>query len=224
MNEPHDLAAAYALDALEGDEHDVYVDHLAGCGSCQQEVARLLDTAGSLAVAEAIEPPPGLRSKILENLPGAIIAPGPRRLRWAWAIAAAASVAVVVFGALWATTSGRLGVAEQVASVYAASDATIVEVDSSQVGPARFTYSTSQELGVFIGFSIPQPAPDHIYQLWLIGSDGPTPAGTFAPEADGSVSVLVDGDVRRGLVLGLTVEPSGGSRLPTGEVLLAADL
>ena len=54
MTESHDLAAAYALDALDGDELDAYVEHLAGCGQCRHEVAQLREAAGSLAVAEAV--------------------------------------------------------------------------------------------------------------------------------------------------------------------------
>ncbi len=225
MTELHDLAAAYALDALEGDELDTYIEHLTGCGPCRQEVARMREAAGSMATASAVEPPSELRSKVLQGLPGgARTAPEPRRLRWAWSIAAAAVVVVVVFAAMLAITSQRLSVANQIADVYAASDAQVVVIDSSQVGPARFTYSSAQQRGVFVGFSIPQPSSDHVYQLWIRGDDLPVPAGTFTPEADGSASVLVEVGVQPGFGLGLTEEPSGGSEQPTGEVLLSADL
>ncbi len=225
MTESHDLAAAYALDALDGDELDAYVEHLAGCGQCRHEVAQLREAAGSLAVAEAVEPPVELRSKVLGSLSEeSSRAPSRGSLRWAWGTAAAASVIVVVLAGLLASTTGRLSVAEQVAEVYVAADAQVVVVDSSQVGPAQFTYSSAQRRGVFVGFSMPQPSSDQTYQLWLIGPDGPVPAGTFSPEADGSASVLVEGEVHSGLVLGLTEEPAGGSEQPTGDVLLAADL
>ena len=181
--------------------------------------------AGSMATVAAVEPPPELRSKVLRSLPDeARAAAAPKRLRWAWSIAAAAVVVVVVFAAMLAITSQRLSVATQIADVYAASDAQVVVIDSSQVGPARFTYSSAQQRGVFVGFSIPQPSSDNVYQLWIRTPDEAVPAGTFTPEADGSASILVEVGVQGGLGLGLTEEPAGGSEQPTGEVLLSADL
>ena len=62
------------------------------------------------------------------------------------------------------------------------------------------------------------------YQLWLIGDEGPKSAGVFQPDSDGGALVLLDGDVRPGLVLGLTIEPAGGSIAPTGEILVAQEV
>ncbi len=50
----HDLTAAYALDALDAAERQVFEEHLAGCRRCQEEVAELSLAAGSLAYA--VEP------------------------------------------------------------------------------------------------------------------------------------------------------------------------
>jgi anti-sigma-K factor RskA len=62
------------------------------------------------------------------------------------------------------------------------------------------------------------------YQLWLIDESGPVPAGTFVPDSDGTAAVLLEGKAAPGQVVGITVEPSGGSPAPTGEVLFLADL
>jgi anti-sigma-K factor RskA len=62
------------------------------------------------------------------------------------------------------------------------------------------------------------------YQLWLIGDEGPVSAGVFQPDSGGGAVVLLDGDVRPGLVLGLTIEPAGGSEAPTGDILIAQEV
>jgi len=225
VTDSHDLAAAHVLDAIAGDELSAYKKHLASCASCQREVLEMREAVGSMALALAVTPPSDLRSKIVQSLPASTqTSPQRRRPRWAWVAAAAAFGLAVVFGAFLATTTAKLTEAEQIANVYAASDANVVPIVSSQIGPGRFTYSVVKAQGVFVGWSMPQPASDHIYQFWLIGSDGPIPSGTFTPEADGSVSALVEGGVHPGLVLGITEEPTGGSEQPTGDVLLATDL
>ena len=37
----HELSAAYALDALDGDERREFEEHLTHCADCRQEVASL---------------------------------------------------------------------------------------------------------------------------------------------------------------------------------------
>ena len=49
-------------------------------------------------------------------------------------------------------------------------------------------------------------------------------AGVFRPDSDGGALVLLDGEVRPGLVLGLTIEPAGGSEAPTGDILIAQEV
>jgi len=42
---PHELSAAYALDALDGNELRAYEAHLAGCERCRDDVATFRETA-----------------------------------------------------------------------------------------------------------------------------------------------------------------------------------
>ena len=68
MNDLHDLAAAYVLDALDPGERAEYEVHLAGCDQCRTEVAELRETAASLRRALAAEPSPGLRDRVLAQV------------------------------------------------------------------------------------------------------------------------------------------------------------
>jgi anti-sigma-K factor RskA len=61
--EPHTLAGAYALDALDGADRAWFERHLARCQQCAREIAELGEVTARLAAAAASEPPPGLTGR-----------------------------------------------------------------------------------------------------------------------------------------------------------------
>ena len=61
MNGQHDLAAAYALDALDAGERAEYEVHLAGCEQCRQRSPRCARRQRCLPRRSPEEPPSGLR-------------------------------------------------------------------------------------------------------------------------------------------------------------------
>ncbi|MEZ7131934.1 anti-sigma factor domain-containing protein [Nonomuraea sp. AD125B] len=61
----HALSGAYAVDALPYAEWTLFEEHLRGCAGCGTEVRRLRETAARLAGAVAVNPPPGLRPRLL---------------------------------------------------------------------------------------------------------------------------------------------------------------
>lgn len=66
-----DLAALYALDAMEDAERETYDAHLAACGPCRAEVAGLRDVASLLSeLPPAMAPPPALRDRLLASVAG----------------------------------------------------------------------------------------------------------------------------------------------------------
>ncbi|GAA3580573.1 anti-sigma factor [Microlunatus spumicola] len=83
MNEIHDLAAAYALDALDPTEQQEFELHLAGCADCRAEVAEFGEVASDLVLtASAPPPPPELRAAILAAVVGVEqLPPAPGRPR-----------------------------------------------------------------------------------------------------------------------------------------------
>ena len=59
--EIHELAAGYALDALDPDERRLFEGHLGGCEQCRAELAAFEEAAAALALAvESPVPPPDL--------------------------------------------------------------------------------------------------------------------------------------------------------------------
>ncbi|KOG59351.1 MULTISPECIES: anti-sigma factor [Streptomyces] len=63
--DPHSLAAPYALDALEPGERRRFEKHLAGCDRCAAEVRELAEDAVRLAWSAAAPAPPALRERVL---------------------------------------------------------------------------------------------------------------------------------------------------------------
>ena len=89
---------------------------------------------------------------------------------------------------------------------------------------SELTWSDAEAAAVLEARDLPDVPDDETYQLWFIGADGPVSAGTFRPDDDGRVEVVADGDLAAAEVVGITVEPAGGSPAPTGDVLLSAEL
>ncbi|MEU6864436.1 anti-sigma factor [Streptomyces sp. NPDC046876] len=67
-NGSHDAAGAYVLDALPDDERRGFETHLAECEACSVEVAGLSAAAARLGQAVAVDPPAGLRSRVLAEI------------------------------------------------------------------------------------------------------------------------------------------------------------
>lgn len=226
MSELHDLVAPYALDALDEDEQRAFEAHLETCASCRGELALLQETTWALAEASAVEPPSGLKQKVISRVSNEASRSDPtvladrRRSRAAWTLTAVAAAIALVFVGLWAAANSRLSDSDRIASVLEATDASFIELSGSQ-GTANFVYSPSLGEGVFAGGSLVPPPRDRVYQLWLVDDTGPIPLSTFRPE--GSAIVLVEG-VSPGQTLAMTIEPEGGSDEPTGDILVTGDL
>ncbi|AZP16682.1 anti-sigma factor domain-containing protein [Streptomyces aquilus] len=64
-DDPHSLAAPYALDALEPAERTRFEKHLRNCPVCAAEVRALSEDAVRLAWSTAAPPPPAMRDRVL---------------------------------------------------------------------------------------------------------------------------------------------------------------
>src|SRR6266545_7294488 len=60
-----ELLGAWALGACAGQDADDVSEHLAGCGTCAAEAARLQQAAAWLGAAEDVSPPARLREAVL---------------------------------------------------------------------------------------------------------------------------------------------------------------
>jgi len=216
MDDIHDLTALYVVDALDDLARRRYEAHLPGCSECRAEL-EMLDAGFQAFVEAGAEPAPAhVKTAVMGSIDESV--PTKRRLAGiaAGLLAAAAAVSVVVAVAIG-------GEPDLVDQIYAADDVVVLEVAVSPFERTEVVYSLEIGRAIFTADGLPDPGVGRTYQLWFIGDNGPRPAGTFLPD-DGSVTVVLDGPADTGLVVGLTVEPAGGSDQPTGEVLVAQPL
>jgi len=226
----HTLTGAYAVDALSDVERAEFDRHVTACPACRQEVRELRATAALLADAVAVQPPERLRTRVLADVTGTrqlsprVLASRERgRLAKAWQtrvalIAAAASaLAMVVLGLQTAVSERQRDIAHEqlsaVNSVLTAPDASSGK--SSQNGGVTVVASRAQGKAVVLAGGLPALDSRHVYQVWLIGSDGASSAGLLQPDGPGRMRPLL-ADLPAGTEqVGITVEPAGGSRAPT---------
>ena len=119
-----ELAAGYAVNALEPEDEQAFAGHLRGCDRCRATLAEMQQVASEVAYAvEPVEPPADLRRRILDNAAAERVAvfgttpptvPSPARqraeMRWrprlSWVAAAAAGLAIVALAGWNVTLRG----------------------------------------------------------------------------------------------------------------------
>lgn len=246
----HALTGAYALDALDnGAEQDRFARHLRRCQACAGEVRGLREVATSLAFATAAEPPAELRERVLaaaartRQLPPETSEPAwwRRWLSWlswlpstTWMPRLAAATAVVaiaiavVLGITVANTDQQLSTeraqSQAIAAVLAAPDVKTLARTTKVGGTATVVVSPAKGELVVSTEGLPPLPAGQVYQLWLIGPPAVRSAGLLpGPSAGRTAPVLASG-LARGDVLGLTVEPAGGTTKPTTTPILLVTL
>ena len=236
----HELAAAYALDALEADEQLLVEAHLDGCPACAVVVERARRVAALLPfAAEQRSPPPGHEARFLARLGphgsgarvGSLAAeprparPAARRRPIGYLVPlAAAAVLVLGVGAWNLQLQQELANHQQLARLVAQADTrelapTITSGDAR--GRAYLDPSTDQ---VVVAVSrLPELPADQTYQLWFTRPDGRRDSGgTFRPD-EGGVGVILTAapaGLRAYTGVGISAEPAGGSRAPTTPMVL----
>jgi hypothetical protein len=248
----HILTGAYALDAVAGAERDRFEHHLRRCRSCGNEVRGMAETATSLGMAVALPPPAQLKQRVLtavavtRQVPPAVdhrrrqgrlrhgslqhraARPSSWVPRLATAVAVLSLAVAATFGILEVSTQHELGNAraqnQAIAAVIAAPDARIVTQATTDGGTGSVVVSRAEAKIVFTSAGLPALPASEVYELWLIGPPRIRPAGLLpAPSAGKTAPVLASG-LAAGDKVGLTVEPAGGTRMPTTTPILLMTL
>jgi anti-sigma-K factor RskA len=225
---PHELSAAYALDALDGDELRAYEAHLAGCERCREEVASFRATAAALAYDVDLSPAPEtLERRILESARAerSDVVRLPRR----WAIPAAAlgvatTAAAIVLG-IWAVHLSnsvdhqkRIG-KDQKSLIDILSDCS----KTPMKGGSGAVCVAPTERAVLIADNLSPASPGKTYEAWVITGKHVKPAGLFRGGA-GRKYVQLTRPVPAGAKVAVTLEKRGGVSAPTGAILLKAEV
>jgi anti-sigma-K factor RskA len=209
----HELAAAYALDALDADDREAFDAHLETCERCREEAAALAEAAVGLAYArEGPAPPEALRGRILAAAGaqrGARVIPFPRGRRPVWIASVAAAACLALGLGLWATigSDNGPGRAQTVAL-------------SGRVGTLSVDDAGEAALHVRDLASLPAGA---FYQVWVIPR-GRQPVRDVRIDTGGSrVFVRLGRLVSPGDTVAVTVERRSVTA-PTSKPILQASL
>ena len=94
-------------------------------------------------------------------------------------------------------------------------------------GTAQNVRGEVVELGdgrvVLMAEGLPSASEGEVYEEWLLRDGVPEPAGLFEPH-EGAAAMPIEGSVEGADAVAVTIEPSGGSSMPTSEPLLTATL
>lgn len=103
--------------------------------------------------------------------------------------------------------------------ILSAPDAKIQEASVPGGGTVLIAHSHEESVAGVVTIGMPVPAAGHVYELWLGDSSGTMkPAGLVA--SDGTTWNELAGGIGSSTVLGVTVEPAGGSATPTTTPIL----
>jgi anti-sigma-K factor RskA len=226
MTEPYDfelleLATPYALHAVS-DAERAEIDRRVAAAPApvatafNDEVRAVRETMAAVSVATAAEPPAHLRAATLS----AAKSSDGRQLTWRRAIFASAAAAIVVGAAAFGVgvlmrPPAKSTVAEQ---VLAAPDVRTVSRPLAD-GTATVMFSRERNAGVLVMNNVPPPSPGTVYQMWLIGANGPKSAGTMGSTAVSPSTKAMLANLGSSTALAFTVEPGTGSPRPTTPIL-----
>ncbi|WP_371530822.1 anti-sigma factor [Streptomyces sp. NBC_01283] len=235
----HTLTGAYVLHALSDEERADFERHLRECEACAQEVRELAATAGRLARAVSVTPPATMKTEVLRSIATVRQLPphtptqgkatggsgrGRRLSRFALAACLAAAAG---FGgiAVWqherADEAGERAQeaqrqSEQLAQVLAAPDAKAATARLTDGATGTVVVAKSRNQAAFVAAKMPEPPSGKVYQLWFNDDGSMRSAGLMDP-ARSTEAVLLDGPVDQASGIGITVEPTGGSKEPTSD-------
>ena len=208
MTDPHSLVAPYALDALDQQEEREFEEHLATCESCRQELARLRETAATLAyAAPGPAPPQALKERILDQAradrPNVVSL--PRRRNWTAPLAAAAAVAAAAAIGLGVWGATRSTSTDPFAAVLAKSGARVLPMGD------HGALAVAPDGSAAIALSAPNAPAGKTYEAWVIQNGTPKRAGLLS----GTSTQRIQRPVGTGAVVAVTLERAGGVDQPT---------
>lgn len=231
----HQLAAAYALDAVDDRERAEYEAHYATCPVCRPEVAGYREALAQVATAASITPRDSLKEQVMAEIgstrqlsplvPEAVVdlaAFRRRHHRTSLTLAAAAVVLLVGAAAFLVGRQSRQtdDFAAAAAAVFLRPDARVTSLGGSGSGSFKVAWSPSAGQVVVIGDGLTDPGADKVYELWRIDASGAHAMRLLDQADDGRVQRVLDVE-GSSTQWAITVEPKEGVDKATGDIIFA---
>ncbi len=228
-----DLKDAYALGALTEDERREVEDYLTTHPELRTEVDGLKSVANLLALSpQEYESSPELRRELMNKITSSPDAPPaagsfPRQARL-WRIfgpgglAAAAVLALVTIG-MFAWNASLQEENQNLQGELLGQQTHALEGPGAAQGVRGEVVRLGDERAVLVAQDCPSPPEGETYQAWIMREDVPEPAGLFEPNDAGVAAAPIEGSIEGADAVAVTLEPSGGSSIPTSDPLLTAD-
>jgi len=236
-----ELAAPYALGALDPEERVRFEAHVAECATCRAEVQAFREVGGLLAdAAPTAAPPRALRERILGAARQARPIGARRGPVLPWLAAAASVVLLLLVGnayrqerAAREQASRALAAAQDSVAGRDSLIATLLSPDAGTAGlaatgqppSARLFWIPSRHRVVMAVYRLPPAPAGRTYQLWAITKGKPVSLGIFNTAPDGSLRAVMNVPPDLAFqVTAVTEEPAGGSAQPTQQPFLIGKL
>lgn len=239
MDEQHgdSLIDAYALGALEPEDVAILEAHLEHCIRCQQLVADArASTQMLLYSVPLVEPPPGLRAKVLarvhaEATGGNGVAAGQpapiadaKHTDQGWD--RVRRFMRVLFGTVPPPQSDPA--AALLSELLAAPDSIVWDLAGTNDAPsakARLVGKPDGRDAVIVASGLRHLSADEAYQVWFLRGGKPLPNVLFTVAGgQGHQVVRAPRRLRDFEVVAITPEPAAGSPAPTGPIVLMGEL
>lgn len=227
-----ELSGAYALGAVSPKELADAEKHLRTCDR-HPEVAEYAAVAASLAVAvPEIDPPAALKARLMETVradlapkiaPRVAASPKPGLLQAIRSFFSGARTGYAMSGVMAVLVAALLvwNVSLQ-SSGDEPRNEVVVRMDGAATG--TITYLKDQRLAVMDMTNLAPLSPDQTYQVWAIADGKPASLGILDADTSGHTTVLMpELDLAGVDTLAVTIEPAGGSPLPTSDPIISGD-
>jgi anti-sigma-K factor RskA/putative zinc finger protein len=209
-----DDIGAYLLGALSDLERQAFERHLAGCGDCQEEVARLRPAAEALpSSVEQVDPPTGLKARLMAEVErdSNVVELRPRSRRPMRLMAVAATLLL------------GLAIGFGVAQLGGDDTRTVTATIAKAMPQAGGELEIADDGATLRLNDMPDLGGARVYQVWLQHGDRLVPARAFEVGRSGMRSVELP-DVGDADGVFVTREARRGAQVPSEDPIVSVPL